>query len=108
MITRSLTFYEDPGHGWLAVPLDDLNMLGIADAISSCSYIKGETVFLEEDQDAGTYLNAAKLAGWQVFTSEHHDEVTPIRRYAMYQERPNYEKALARCNEVIQDAAARL
>ena len=32
------TFYEDPGHGWLAVPMEQLVKLGIADKISSCSY----------------------------------------------------------------------
>ena len=29
-----LNFYEDPGHGWLAVPLPLLDRLGLIDQIS--------------------------------------------------------------------------
>ena len=34
------TFYEDPGHGWLKVPMTELVDLGVAGTISSYSYAK--------------------------------------------------------------------
>ena len=52
------TFYEDPGHGWLAVPMEQLVKLGIADKISSCSYQGGVSAYLEEDCDLATFLRA--------------------------------------------------
>ena len=53
-----LTFIEDPGHGWLKVPLAELDVLGIRGQITPYSYINGEYAYLEEDVDAGTYLDA--------------------------------------------------
>jgi len=53
-------FVEDPGHGWLGVPMDELVNLGIVDNITPYSYhdtAKG-MVWLEEDCDAGTFLRA--------------------------------------------------
>jgi hypothetical protein len=53
------TFYNDPGHAWLQVQRSDLKLLGIEKKISGYSYQDNEGfVYLEEDQDAGTYLNA--------------------------------------------------
>ena len=44
-------FYSDPGHGWLAVKKSVLEKHGILDKISTYSYIKGDTYYLEEDCD---------------------------------------------------------
>ena len=44
--------HSDPGHGWLAVKLSEIKMLGIETDISEFSYIKGKTAYLEEDCDA--------------------------------------------------------
>ncbi len=60
---RNLTFHNDPGHGWLEVPLADLTTLGVADDISSSSYQYETSAYLEEDVDAGVYLRAAREAG---------------------------------------------
>ena len=59
-VLRSLphTFYNDPGHGWLKVEYKDLNVLGILGAITGFSYRNGDVVYLEEDLDATTYINA--------------------------------------------------
>ena len=73
------TFYEDPGHGWLEVPTLELVKLGIAGAISPCSYIhpSGKTVYLEEDCDLTTFL-VAKLtdgpppADWKEAMTRFH------------------------------------
>lgn len=51
-------FIEDPGHGWLEVTMKELIDLGIADKISSCSYRKNGTAYLEEDCDMGVFLEA--------------------------------------------------
>ena len=52
------TFYSDPGHAWLAVPLQEFLDSG-AD-VSTCSYVctKRGMVFLEEDIDAYRFLKA--------------------------------------------------
>ena len=51
-------FYNDPGHAWLMVKKAHLTTLGISKKISGYSYQDAENVYLEEDQDAGTYINA--------------------------------------------------
>jgi len=53
-------FYSDPGHGWLAVKLALLHKLEIADAITHYSYVKGKTVYLEEDSDVTTLFTTLK------------------------------------------------
>lgn len=53
-----LKFYCDAGHGWLAVKRELLIKLNILNEISEYSYQRGNTVYLEEDMDAGTLLEA--------------------------------------------------
>jgi hypothetical protein len=84
MKTRKLTFYADPGHGWLKVDLLDCIDLDIADKISRYSYTKGTVVYLEEDCDAGLFLDSAKNQGWTINIKETYQENTPIRNYANY------------------------
>lgn len=67
---RTLTLITDPGHGWLSVSLADLNALGIANKITSCSSITSTRAYLEEDCDAVIFLDAAKLAGWDITIKE--------------------------------------
>lgn len=50
--------FNDAGHGWLRVKTEELKKLGIADKITSCSYIKGNYAYLEEDCDMGTFIDA--------------------------------------------------
>ncbi len=56
-------YEQDPGHGWLGVPEIEVKQLGIAEAISSCSYWDRSRalVWLEEDCDMSVFL-MAKLA----------------------------------------------
>lgn len=54
----NLIHYQDNGHGWIGTTMTELEILGIADDISPCSYRNGHSVFLEEDRDANLYLNA--------------------------------------------------
>jgi len=50
--------FEDSGHGWLEVDRGELLQSGIAEKISSCSYQKDKWVYLEEDMDKWTFLDA--------------------------------------------------
>ena len=52
--------HDDPGHGWLAVPVADLVDLGIHESISSYSYLSRDkqTVYLEEDDDMSKFYVA--------------------------------------------------
>jgi len=56
----TFNFHSDPGHGWLAVKNDLIRELGLSGKISSYSYMKGRTSYLEEDCDAPLFLEAFK------------------------------------------------
>ena len=57
-ISPQLTFINDPGHGWLRVPLIDIAALGIEDEVSPCSFIDGRFAYLEEDCDYSVFVAA--------------------------------------------------
>lgn len=59
---RRFKFHSDAGHGWLAVKRDILYKLKIEHLISRFSYQKGSTVYLEEDMDMTTFLDAFTAA----------------------------------------------
>ena len=58
------TFFSDPGHAWLRVPLSTLSRLDIRHRISRFSYVSNDlsTVYLEEDSDAPMFFEAYKQA----------------------------------------------
>jgi len=58
--TRIHIIHTDAGHGWVEVPMAEVNKLGIASQISTCSYQSkdGKTAYLEEDCDMSLYLKA--------------------------------------------------
>jgi len=58
---KKYRFISDPGHAWLEVPKADVYAAGIAQEISGYSYIHGKYVYLEEDCDAGLFIDAVKL-----------------------------------------------
>ena len=78
--------YSDPGHGWVAVKRELIDSLGLADKITYFSYCKGKTVYLEEDLDAPTVLDALTKRGfaWKTETISH-DRTSPIRSYPRFQ-----------------------
>lgn len=56
---RTFTVYTDPGHGWIKVPAASIKELGLKAAdFSVYSYIDDGHMFLEEDCDAGKFLDA--------------------------------------------------
>jgi hypothetical protein len=85
MATMTKVFHSDPGHGWMAVKLSELKMFNIADKISSYSYVKGKTAYLEEDCDAMTFIQAAKERGIEVKVKEGPQrDRSPIRYFKSY------------------------
>ena len=80
-------FHTDASHGWICVKIAELEALGIADKITSFSYQRKQSAYLEEDTDYTTYLNALKERGIEletvdgkIFNKDH-----PIRRFQPYQ-----------------------
>jgi hypothetical protein len=72
LMKKTCVFYTDPGHGWLRVKRADIDTLGIRNQITEYSYVKGDWAYLEEDCDAGTFMEAAKKAGWEVEIKQSH------------------------------------
>jgi hypothetical protein len=80
-----LKFFEDPGHGWLEVPMDLIRALGVAADISGYSYRKGTMAYLEEDCDAAVFLEAfRKQYGTSPALDRVYQDPTPIRSYSRY------------------------
>ena len=63
-IASTVVFISDPGHGWLKVLLPELDTLGIVEQISPYSFRDNQFAYLEEDVDAGIYLNARRSQGY--------------------------------------------
>lgn len=82
MKVLKVKIYSDPGHSWAAVKRQTLYQLGIADKITSYSYQKGGTVYLEEDLDLPTLVTALALKGEVVqYKEKHTNKYSPIRSY---------------------------
>ena len=56
-------FHEDPGHGWLEVPIQTIKDLNLTDKITPYSYMDQHSVYLEEDCDLTTFMNTLKERG---------------------------------------------
>ena len=58
-MSKAFSFYVDPGHGWLAVRHDQLADLDLTPAdFTQYSHIDGVHIYLEEDCDAGKFIDA--------------------------------------------------
>ncbi len=86
----TLTFYQDPGHGWLKVPLELLVELGIENQISGYSYMSLDHAYLEEDCDAGKFDQAMRNAG-----KEYNTVVKIANKQAHIRSYSNYTAAYA-------------
>ena len=87
MKNRIFNFHSDAGHGWLAVKLTDLIDLGINKKISRYSYIKGETVYLEEDLDLSVFFKAFEDKHGvkpTIKDLDHQYDRSPIRSFNNY------------------------
>jgi hypothetical protein len=81
----SIKVFADPGHAWARFPKAKLVILGIADKISTYSYMNGPNAFLEEDCDLSTLMGALKAKGYEVkFNESHTNRQSKIRGYNTY------------------------
>lgn len=55
---KQFDYIQDAGHGWVKVPFELLRELEIADKITHYSYWHAGHVYLEEDNDTCTFMNA--------------------------------------------------
>lgn len=76
--------YADPGHAWLRVYNAELERLGIAEKISSCSYEKGPYAYLEDDRDWPIFRLAKQACGEDFIVLETEEEHSVVRSYAHY------------------------
>ena len=82
-----VTYHSDPGHGWFAVKLADIDAAGLADKISQYSYKRGQTVYLEEDSDAPRFFRAIDRSKLDIKYAKFQER-SPVRSYNSY----TYEK----------------
>lgn len=67
-----IEYFQDPGHGWLCVPLTIVQSWGIRP--SRFSYLDSANVYLEEDCDAALFLDTARSKGVEVEIVERHQD----------------------------------
>jgi hypothetical protein len=81
---RTFTYLMDPGHGWLIVSRGDLAAAGLSPAeFSACSYVRGDTLALEEDCDMPRFLKRLDERGIPYRLREQHtDAEAHVRRWA--------------------------
>ena len=79
------TLHTDPGHGWLQVPLAEVERLGLK--VSSYSYRTNEFAYLEEDCDYSAWANAKRAAGEEFEVAVMHLEFDHfIRDFPRFQQ----------------------
>ena len=79
---REYKAYSDDAHGWLRVEKTTLKKLGLLDKISSLSYEDDKYIYLEEDLDAGVFLDSQKEEDFEI--DEHYSPESPIRKKKFY------------------------
>ena len=83
--TISIKVFADPGHAWARVAKSKLVKLGIADKISTFSYMNGSNAFLEEDCDLSVLIGALRSRGYEIkFNESHTNRYSKIRNYQTY------------------------
>lgn len=83
-------FYSDPGHGWLRVKMQEIIDLGIQHKITIYSYVSanGKYAYLEEDCDAGTFIEAkyGKNPPKEAFGESRSSKYSRIRNLPGYRQ----------------------
>lgn len=80
--------YEDPGHGWYKLDRKILNALNLQNEISTFSYERGNSVYLEEDCDGSKVLDALFMKGVEVrVITKTTNKSSKIRSYDRYKVR---------------------
>ena len=78
-------FISDPAHGWLRVPLAEIAGL----EFTPYSYQDDEYAYLEEDSDAGTFINARGLTADDI-TERYINGPAFVRNLPELENRPAY------------------
>jgi hypothetical protein len=60
-VQTGYVYHQDSRHGWLEVPVRELQRMGLHDRITPCSYLHQGKAYLEEDVDMGTFLDIRNL-----------------------------------------------
>ena len=82
-MTKTYTFYTDPGHGWLCAPLQEVRKSKIS--VSRYSYMRDGNAFLEEDCDAPKFLQYLQNNDIQYKIVENNtNNESPIRSYKRF------------------------
>lgn len=85
-IPQHFEYFSDPGHGWLKVPLDLVDRLGILHAISPYSYYRHGFLYLEEDCDMPLFLRAMRAGNHPVSIRDRvaRQRYSRIRNYPRF------------------------
>ncbi len=81
--SKKYHMHSDQSHGWLKVPMTELEFLGIAKSITKFSFIKGEHVYLEEDCNATLFCDAKQSQdpSWELDIISHTAAESSIRGF---------------------------
>ena len=87
-MNKNYVFYSDPGHGWLAVSTEELELLGIDRNITAYSYLSpdGSVAYLEEDCDLAEFFHAKNWDRWP----EDKIQSVNLRSEAFIRNLPHY------------------
>jgi hypothetical protein len=101
-VVGTFTFYQDPGHGWLKVPIELLERLGIAEDISTYSYRYQDYAYLEEDCDFTRFRVAMGKYGYNFRIRESvANKSSRIREYPYYCHEDYKARPMGEIGEVI-------
>ena len=80
--STELIFIQDPGHGWLKVPLPEIESMNIGKSISGYSYRDTQFAYLEEDLDYSVYMEVRRATGQPdpTFTVEYTEQFNRNKR----------------------------
>lgn len=78
---RTFHKYNDSGHGWLKVRLEDIVKAGVIEKITPYSYRSACYGYLEEDQDMWVYLQAVGFDREKDRIKDHYTTHSHIRNY---------------------------
>lgn len=81
---NTFRFIDDPGHGWLEVPVSLLRKLDLIGKITAFSYLNGAYAYLEEDVDMPMFLSAMRQEGEDADWVTVYQDPTPIRGYPSF------------------------
>ena len=95
MDNNQYVFHEDPGHGWLEVPIETIRELGLADKITPYSYMDQYSVYLEEDCDLTTFINTLKAHG--IRCNPQQDFITVYEEHTPIRNMRSFDPARCRC-----------